>query len=64
MEWNEVSRKKGNKANTIQANSPAKKKKSLENRFQVLDSKVSEPAEVTKVEKEDIQQENKEHEKK
>ena len=61
-EWNEVSWRKGNKASTSQANSPTKKKKVPKNRFQALASEVPEPAEVTIVEKEDIQQENKEDE--
>ena len=35
-EWNEVSRKKGNKASTSQANTPAKRKKAIKNNFHIL----------------------------
>ena len=61
-EWNEANQRKGNKTSTIQANSPTKKKKGPENRFQALASEGSEPAKTTIAEKEDIQQENNEEE--
>ena len=52
-EWNEVSQRKGNKASTSQANTPTKKKKIPENRFQSLALEGSKPVEIETVEKED-----------